>query len=210
MALFPEMPLPGLVSSNGVADLDPALPPDGTSGVLPGLDAALLELLRNYRPGDIGICEVDPKLQLSLPMPEWAWYYLHSIATSATVAASTAATVVLYTVPMDRRAWLDGVFALRSGGSDNEIDRIWIQAPEGYYVGAENQIILKRLGTAGADIIWPDPSGLQASTYLQPGPILMEPGTQVQARFTGAGVAISSIYHQITMRQTKLLQAVLP
>lgn len=204
--LFPDMPLPAFADpQNGSV-----LPAGGTSGVMPGLDAALLDRLRNYRPGDIGICELADKLQLTLPLPEWAWYCYAAIGQSAEADAGFSGFTDIYTMPTDRRAWVDGVVFSRAGGDDNTMDRVTLKMPPGYVTGASDQVDLKRLDTAGTSIIWPDPSGTQASSRLMPGPVLMEPGATLQVRWSGAGVAATAANYEILMRMTKLVRNVVP
>jgi len=208
MSLFPDMPIPPVpeLDPNGFA---PALT-GATSGVLPGLDTSLRSSLRNYRPGDMGIDELSGQLQLTLPISNWEWFHFHAKGTTAEINASTAGNITVYTVPDDRRAWLDGLtFQRITGGDDNNMDRVLLEFPVGYYDGDEHELQLKRI-TATSYLIWPDPSGLQTPTYLLPAPILLEPGTRIIVRWNGDGVAATATQYEIAMRQTKLVRQAVP
>lgn len=205
MAEYPVIPLPALQTPVAAANgSDPAMPAGGTSGVVPGLDETFLDRLRNYRPGDIGICELADTLQVTFPVPEWAWFRFNATGIGDLVSAGLDADQIIYTVPMDRRCWLDGV-VLERGNGDNLIDKLLLQAPEGYYVDG-NQIVLKRITTDGLFLTWPDPNAIQASDYLQPSPILLEPGTRIVIRWAGAGVSPTGMNYEINMRHTKLVR----
>jgi len=203
--LFPDMPLPELLATNGAAQ---GLDPGGTSGVMPGLDAALLDRLRNYQPGDIGICELADKLQLTLAVPDWGTYHFHATGISATVTGGESENAELYTVPMDRRAWLHGVTLTRASG-DNTFSRIMVRFEDGYYAGG-SELQLKRLVTAGTSCIWPDPGEIQPLTHLQQAPMLLEPGTRIMSLWSGAGVSDSTMNYEIDMTMTKLVRQVVP
>jgi len=203
--LFPDMPLPPLGPDGG----SPALPAGDTSGVMPGLDSALIALLRNYRPGDIGICELADKIQLSLPVPEWAWYSAPESATSGSITGGAAATLTIYTVPGNIRCMLEGVILERATG-DNNLHNLYLLQPPGYFVG-NSTMVAKRLTTPGVFMTWPDDTNaFQAADFYMAGPILLEPGTQIQLTTAGDGVSASTFAYQIAMRHTKLVRAAPP
>lgn len=174
----------------------------GTSGVLPGLNQALLQHLANYRPGDIGICELDPKLQITLPMTGWEWYGWGDQAdVSIPAGDGQNEPALLFTVPMGERAWLDNIHIERASG-DNQLIMLEVIYGPGYRSGTGLSRLLS-LSPANNNIYWPDPTGAQALA-LASGmePILMEEGTIVQVKPSGAGVAISVYNVQLRLRRT--------
>lgn len=216
MGLFPEIDLAqyGQRSASGLAEraaaVEGGLPPTADpSGVLPGLNEALIALLRNFDPGEYGVGAVDKLCTVTLPIPEWAsWAYLHAGVT-ASVGAGVATDVVLYTVPADERAYLIHCAAVRLTG-DNKLDKLEIVYPEGYYSDVDT-LFLMWYGPAISATYWPEFS--QSSSFFSAGPagpLLLEPGTVVQFHTSGDGVAASTFDYQVMLRRTKLVRAQAP
>jgi len=202
MPVFPSIPLPALgAPSAGSNGAEPALDPGGTSGVVPGLEASLLAQLQNYRPGDIGICEVNDKLQLTLPLTDWEWFgWAHQ---STVVAASgSSLTFNLWQVPTGERAYIESVLLERTGG-DNLTYRIRAVYPAGYAAG-DGSIQLLNMSSGKSDLFWPDMSDIQTNNWKRPGPILLEAGAYIAFDAGGVGVAESTWRIEIGMRRTRV------
>lgn len=200
------MPLPAPADPFSPSNGD--LPPGGSSGVTAGLDASLLALLRNYRPGDIGICEISDKLQLTLPLPEWS-SYCWTVTGNITVAAGASVTQNLYTMPANTRGWVDGM-RLRLNSGDNTLASLRILQPEGYGEGSREAYLIA-LTTPVAHIWWPDPGGRQVVDYgIFAWPQMIEPGGTIEVIPNGAGVSASNVLFEIVMRQTKLVRELAP
>ena len=202
MPLFPEIDLARLLSVPNGAE---AFGPGDPSGVMAGLNASLIALLRNFQPGDLGVCVVDEKIQLSLPIAEWATWGWNQQDT-ITLGAGASAVVTVFTVPNDERIWLDYARCGRSSG-DNDFRAIQITPPAGYSSLAANYSIMS-LATLATSIYWP--SGQQTADVDVPGPILLEPGTIIQLLPGGTGVAATNVRIDINMRRTKMVRALAP
>jgi len=208
---YPAIPLPPLgpplAAPNGA---DPSLPAGDTSGVLPGLERSLLAVLANYRPGDIGICEVGDKLQLTLNLDHWAEWFHYQTFLTPSIDAGANASVTVWTVPTDERAWLDFMYASRASG-DNLVGAFVVIPPAGYFEGPLSPTYQVQQIPAGSETpFWPDPGGIQTVTTQAVGPILMEPGSQVQIVASGAGVGASTFNVRLALRRTKLMRAMVP
>lgn len=212
MPLFPEIDLSQLVeraAQNGM----PGLPPTDPHGVLGGLNESLIKLLGNFSPGDLGVCVIDEKLQLTLPVPDWSEYAFNSRSLVSYTAGLTGLTTV-WTVPADERNYLVSINAQRSGG-DNTISHIAIESPGadgGYWAGDPNNYILQ--ATAAIWLFWPDNAATQAGiSQLSPSQgkgWLMEPGTNIRLYQSGAGVGAGNWLSSIHLIRTKLTQAQTP
>jgi len=180
--IFPDMPLP---AGNGLA-------PGGTSGVIPGLETAIAAILRNYNPGDIGICEVMDKLQLSLSVPYWAEYPWYNIERTAAVAGGFGGAITVYTVPMDRRYLVQAITAERVSGGDGSLTYIQLVPPgENVSAGAGTVVRLAQVEGNDNNMSWPNKAGVTtvAEIFHVPSPLLLEPGTLIQIRTAGTGVS---------------------
>ncbi|HIA03338.1 MAG TPA: hypothetical protein EYN66_15760 [Myxococcales bacterium] len=210
MPLFPDIPLPlsgggsFAVGTNGAA---PGLQPPGlTSGVIPGLDNAVPDLLRNYNPGEVGIAHMASNIQIVLPYPEWAWWSKLIKGTTGTIPAASAVLVEMFTVPADRRFWLDSCWMNILSG-DNNINQFSIEFPSGYYeTSGYDQIVMANLSSVGDNLMWPDVRGQQTMTNWAPGPVLCEPGTRLLVKPSGDGAGTSAIGFNILGRLTKLVR----
>lgn len=203
MPVFPDLsllPLSGpLEPSNG------ALPPSGSSGVMPGLDSSLMALLRNYRPGDIGICEVADKIQISLPIPWWYEYGDVAQGNISGFAAGTGDTGTMLTVPADERWMLESVRFGRVGG-DNTINRISVAFPVGYGSG-DRTVTLQSITGGSPQMYWPNNGGGQAvgDAGERWGPMLLEPGALLTLTPNSVGVAATTFGYIVVTRRTKLV-----
>lgn len=183
-------------------------PPSQGQGDIPGLNQALLDLLRGYQPSEVGVCYVADQMIVTLPYPEW---YLHGWLeqdVTGNIAATSSSTVVLYTVPQDERAWLDSWAVARASG-DNDVGIFELSYPTGYFRGnAVNRLIEI---TPGDVVYWPDHgSGQTGFTRGVPGPVLLEPGMQLQMRMDGVGVAITTYNYYLGLRKMKVIRALVP
>jgi len=217
--LFPEIPLEqfleelGAVPQHAIGPDNGSLPDIGSSptadvgtkGVWPGLNASLLDALVNFRPGDVGIDKLAPGIQLTMPVDLWQWYSFY-IQVDITLAGGVSTGFDLYQVPEDRRGWVDSVVVRRLSG-DNLVDRIRLEAPPGYFIGGDDQVLFL-LDSADPQIAWPDPG--EAGRYRVPGPLLLEPGAKLISQTNGTGVAETVFRAQINMRQTKMVRALRP
>jgi len=187
---------------------DPALPAGGTSGVLPGLEATLLQLLQNYRPGDIGICEIADKIQIVLPLNDWEWFGWGGVYDLSLTGGQSSA-VEIFTVPKGQRVWLDAVLVDRSSG-DNLGKAVRVVYPEHSRDG--NGIVdLVQLSTGDGNVYWPDPGGdLSVAWSLGGGPVLMEEGTILEFVPWGSGVSASVFEAQCRMRRTRVGKTLAP
>jgi len=213
MPIFPDMllPPPGapLGASNGG---EPVLPAGDTSGVLAGLERSLLAILRNYRPGDIGICEVGEKLQLSLPVPDWAMW--GSLVTGVTAEADAGASTYLqvFQVPTDERWYLEYVLVSRASG-DNRSFQLRITCPSGYVDGPVDNYRLHALVTGISGYNWPDEHEtlpIDITVQRPPGGLLLEPGTILDMNTNGTGVAATTFNTTCLTRRTKIIRAMVP
>jgi len=210
MPIFPEMPVPvpgpALAGSNGS---DPALPPGDTSGVMPGLEASIANLLRNYRPGDIGICELADKIGLTLPVTEWdKWVHFGRTAPTPSMAGGAETGVVFYTVAADERGWLEYVFAERATG-DNTLRYLRVVVPSAYSDGGQNYGI-SEIAAGAAPHFWPDPGGIQTVQMQAVPPVLLEPGTTLEVVGAGVGVSASTFNVEYALKLSKLTRAMAP
>lgn len=202
--LFPDMPLPPLAANGEGPPAAP--PPSNTSGVMPGLNSSLIDLLQNYRPGDLGICNLDEKITLTLNYPEWAWYVWMVQPANITIPASQGADEIVYTIPGDRRAYLEAYSVTRASG-DNDFDYFFVDHPDGYWEGgAQAQEVLIRPVSAATVLMWPDVAFTQTISLYSPSPKLLEPGTQIGFRSGATGVSETVFTVRLCMRMTKLVR----
>ena len=216
MSLFPEIDLSsyteGFPPPGTGAPGSPGAPSqvalERPSGNLGGLAQALIHLLANYSPGETGINELDPSLQLTLPYPEWH-IWSSSIVYPYTYSAGESGLKDVFTVPDDERAWFDGIHS-RIASGDNKLSNISLVMPAGYYEGSANTIILG-LTTNDTEIFWPDPAGIQTvERLLGWPPLLLEPGTKVQVNLKGSGVSGGIFSTDVLVRRMKLRRAIAP
>lgn len=211
MPLFPDMPLPVASAAAPAVPGVPgqvAVPAQEVSrarGTLPGMDATLLGLFANYNPGELGVAELSERFNLTFPYDLWAWYAFYKEALTENWPAGSTTTVTIYTVPTNRRLWFQGFSCERSSG-DNLMNQLMISYPTGYYEGTDFQPMLLDLTSPATILCWPDEGGRQASTRWMPGPILLEPGTQVQLKPSGAGAAVTKFEYSILGRMTDLVR----
>jgi len=201
MPLFPEIDVTELARSaavNGVSD-----PP---AGVLAGLNQSLINVLRNFDPGAEGVCNVNPTLQLTLPIPEWAeWSWLEA-ATTASITAGSGTSVVLFEVPADERVTLWSCRVARATG-DNEVQNFNLDWPTGYF-SSSNDLEYYQPDAAASIVFWPNPA-VDPKAYTPPG-ILLEPSTQIRFQPSGAGVSASTFAYKLLLRRTKVIRALVP
>jgi len=187
------------------------LPPGKPSGVIGGLNASLLALLAAFDPGSLGVCLVDEKLQMSLPIPEWSRWQATLKGSMASMSAGEGDPEPIFTVPTDERWWLDFVMVLRASG-DNTITRLSLKYPEGYYSGIN---VVPMLDTAGGltQLQWPDPRLEFAYVYVMPMPVaglLLEPGTQLLLDPSAAGAGATVFDYEVLVKCTKVVRAQSP
>jgi len=205
--LFPDIDL-SRFTENPAQDGQGALPTDAPVGVMAGLNASLLALMANFSPGDLGVCVVDNKLQLTLDVPDWSkWAYVSQGVTPSIDAGSTT-NIVLFTVPEDERVWLDGVQVSRNSGDNTWLDIHTLATPD--YRSGSGEYHLMHLDTAGADIYWPMVGETSVLHAAGPYPLLLEPGFTVELAPSGAGVSASVASYRIAMRRTKIVRALAP
>lgn len=206
MALFPEIDLSRFIESNTQNGPGP-LPASDPVGVMAGLNSSLLALMANFSPGDLGVCVVENKFQLSLPIPSWAEWAWTEEGDTASITAASATEIVIFTVPFDERAWLESAYVERLSG-DNTWEILRYYQPAGYGSGNRRATMLQ-VDTPGTIIHWPHVDQPVASG-LGPNPILLEPGAEVRLRPGGAGVAATIGTYQLTMRRSKIIRALAP
>jgi len=178
------------------------------AGDLQNLDGALRDVLSHYQPGSVGLAEIT-SCMVALTYAEWAWWSWLEAQPSASIAGGSAETIVMYTVPDNERVWLDGVVVRRNGG-DNDLDYVDAAWPSDYRSGSLDDIRLVELATNATRLYWPDENGSQAVVLYTPGPILLEPGSQIRMRTGGAGASASVFHWFIRMRRSKLVRALAP
>ena len=214
MSLFPEIDLTSYLevsaSANGVsptpASVSPAVQPP--SGQLRGLAQALIDLLSNYSPGETGVSQLSPQLQLTLPDDDWAtWAW--SVIYPYTYSAGESGVTTVYTVPDDERAYLWSIHS-RIASGDNTLSNIAVTPPAAYLEGTGAVTILGLTGTA-SEIFWPDPGGIQTVEHSQNGwPIMVEPGTVIGTNLKGVGVSSGIMSTTLILRKSKLVRAQSP
>jgi len=207
--LFPDIDLSQYIAGAGGAVQDgmPGLPPGDPVGVMAGLNQSLISLLANFSPGDLGVCVVDDKLQLSLPVPDWSdWSWVEQ-GDTASIDAGDSTDIALFAVPADERALLYGVNLYRASG-DNTWSLLFLTVPPLYSSGT-GEYHLVHLSSAATEIYWP--RGDQAVRHSAgESPILLEPGTLVELRPSGAGSAASVATYEILLRRRKIVRAMAP
>jgi len=206
MPLFPEIDVSRFAPGGNGAG--PALPPGGTSGVLPGLEESLKAILRNYRPGDIGICEVADKLQLSMPLPYWGEYPYYTVGRTASVTAASTDPIVVYTVPMDRRYLLQDVQWQNVSG-DNLANLIQIDVPAANITTNGGKFVLSNIAAAVVQS-WPVYDAGDLIWVASAGPKLLEPGTVIELVPSGAGVAATLFDYWISGMLIPIIRAQSP
>lgn len=181
------------------------MPDQMGTGNIPGLDQAMIQALRAYRPATEGVSRLDPFLHVVLPLPEW---YIYSWVEAVDVAleAGESDRQAGFTVPQDERVWIENVRFTRTSG-DNTLDSISVTYPLGY--GSGGRVLgLLSLSSAGTSIYWPDIAGRQTVNYaVDSVPLLLEPGTTVDIDPTGAGVAASVVALRMLIRRMKVVRA---
>jgi len=205
--LFPDIDVSRFLE-NPVGNGLPGLPPDEPVGVMAGLNASLLAILANFAPGDLGVCVVDEKLQLSLPIDHWAeWSWLES-GTTASLGAGLGTAQEMFRVPEDERAQLLAARMIRSSG-DNTIDDLLAVFPAGYFPAGQNaDLIVSLPDTALSGLYWPELKD-DKSAYVPP-PILLEPGSRVRFMPSGAGVSATVWTYKVLLLRTKMVRALAP
>jgi len=199
--LFPDIDLSRF---NGKAD---GLPAGEPAGVMAGLNSSLLSLLANFSPGDLGVCVVDEKLQLSLTIPDWtSWGWVEGQG-APTIAASSSDPVTIFTVPADERCWLEGAQVARNSG-DNTFGFLYVVQPPGYTSG-DGRFNLIQLITAATSIYWPCHEQV-VSRCAGDTPLLLEPGATVLVTPSGAGVSETVASTNLFMRRSKIVRAMAP
>lgn len=182
------------------------------AGEIRGLDQALLDCLRAYKPSPEGPDGVSSQIILGLPISDWAHFQLVEFGEVSVPAASSVA-VTVRTIPQDQRHYLEHVLVFRATG-DNTIQAVQIVYPAGN-IGAGTSstggIQLKRLITAGTLIYWPDRRATQAVLYsMEVYPLLLEPGSLVQILPAGAGAGASTFTTAVLTKGSKLIPAKTP
>jgi len=180
-----------------------------SAGEIPGLSQAMLEALRAWRPGELGVCVIEPAMQVTLVIPEWCVYGWADAGQTPNLDIGESDPVVVFTVPLNERAYLDSYSLQRSGG-DNNIQELDVVFPAGY-VGGDGRLQILYPTTPNTLVYWPDPGGQQTiSRGTGNQPILMEPGTEVRFIPNGSGSGNSSFQWRINMRRWKLTRAMEP
>lgn len=224
--LFPEFDIEAIIAAKkngGVPGLDPvpgraaayealALPVGDPSGIIPGLNSSLLALLSSFDPGDLGVCIVDEKIQIVLPIKDWdtsAWMRNGVI----NLAAAEAPAKVFVTVPADERWELEYIRVLRDSG-DNTLDSLILTYPPGFFdnVSGDDEIFLVLLASSGTVLFWPDPAVTQTVTQIvsKSSSIRLEPGTTISVDPSSAGVSASVLFYDIIVTRTKIVRAMGP
>ena len=214
MALFPEIDLSGLFANGTSAPLtlSPVSAPgetDETSGVIPGLDASLRNILQNYNPGSEGIGGISPSTSLVLPMENWAYWSYYEEDRVGPVAAGFTGEFTLFQVPDDERWDLEHIRVNRVG--DNTIQYLALGFAAAYRSSTGTSMILTYLNSAADRIYWPDPADTQSQLFsVSAGPLKVEPGTSCLVGASGAGVATTQFDYHYWVRKTKITRALVP
>jgi len=197
------MPLGG-GAANGGAPVAPAHGALGSTGTMSGLDASLIRILRNYAPGDEGINGLDDQLRLVLAVPEWAWF-TWVLDNNFTATAGLNGNTVLWTVPADTRALLSRWRMQRDSG-DNLVSELRVTHPGAYTEPGDNSTeALIRMVTVTSWIFWPDSGGIQDYNSICEAPVLLEPGTMLEAYTNGTGVSNTQFQYTIRLKLTKII-----
>jgi len=206
--LFPEIDLSGL--GIGLNGQNPALPASAPVGVQAGLNQSLLALLANFSPGDLGVCVVDERMGLNLPIPDWAsWSWIEQ-GTSGNSAATTTDPLTIFTVPPDERAEIKALYVRRASG-DNTVKSLDIVLPAGYSSGTGIfRLIEVATAVAAGFVYWPDPGVQQPANIDSIFPLKLEPNSTVTITPDGDGVAITTWDYSIALERTKIVRALLP
>lgn len=174
--------------------------------LLDGIQPSLAELLRTYRNVGQGVCAVDPVMQVVMPVPSWAEYCWFE-RVEVNVPASDSDRVQFWIVPANERNLIEWLFAEQQSG-DNQSRGFTMVFPAGYEQTTTNQMEFIQITTAAnGRTWWPDPGGIQVVNQVQPGPILLEPGTILQMNPDGSGSAASVWNIFIRMTRTKIIRA---
>jgi len=212
MAVYPvsEMSFEELVAvRNGVNPL--GSPPGEPVGIIPGLNSSLIALLRNFDPGNLGVCVVEDKLQLGLTVRDWDIWDCGFKGNIAVPAGSTD-TITVLTVPRDERWWVYRCLLSVTGG-DNLGYAVRKTYPAGYFEGSEGEQALILLTTPASNIFWPDPGIEQASlagrAVLVP-EMIWEPGSILGLECDGTGVAETFWNYEVMATRTKIIRAMAP
>jgi len=178
------------------------------TGDIPGLPEAVADWLAHYHPGGEGLNGLSSCV-VSLTIEEWALWNWIEVSTQAYTAAQDSLEL-MFTVPMDERAWLETAL-LEIATGDNTMSQIRIQPPAPYGSGTRDFYILE-LSTATTPIFWPDTGGVQSNVryVMGSGPVLLEPGTTIHVLMGGEGVSAGNVRGTFCMRRTKLVRARTP
>jgi hypothetical protein len=198
-------PVPAAGGETGAVQRDPEL----TSGVVPGLNQSLLDALQNYRPGDVGIDELDQRVSLTFPVTDWATYPIYYQATLS-VAGGLGTSHTVYTVPTDRMYYLESFQVTRVTG-DNTVQYMMVRHADGYWEGLQSEEVLIQYSSPLAVSNWPDPSFSQSGIITNvPGPKMLEPGSNIAWRSSGAGVSTGNWTIRLAFRVSKLIRQQTP
>jgi len=177
------------------------------SGNLVDLDGALRDLLQRYVPSGEGLTKITGCI-IALSVPAWAEASVYDSGSVASIGAGSGAVQVFYTVPQDRRVWLDGVRFDRASG-DNTVNRIGVIQPEGYTNDATDMALIQ-YSTAPDNGFWPDP-GIQANIQVVAGsPLLLEPGATIQLNPSGAGASATVFRFYLQYRLMRIVRQFAP
>jgi len=178
------------------------------SGEIPGLSQTMLESFKDYRPSELGPCYIDPRITVSLPYPEWYKYSWLEQGVASLTAAQSAAEVI-YTVPLNERCYLHGLYATRATG-DNTVAGFALIYPSDYTSGGGNLTLLT-VTTFIPVAWWPDPGDIQGLDTNMPGdPLLLEPGTIIELDPGAAGASASTFNFNIMLTRFKLVRSLAP
>jgi len=179
-----------------------------TGGEVRGMDQALLQLMRAYKPSTNGQGGVNDLCIITLPVERWA-EYSWSQDGDASLTAGQSSIETLFTIPLDERATLLAVTLERTGG-DMAIRGISVLVPGGYQGGGgDGRIHLTFLATDSTQFAyWPH--GAQSVNLATPGPLPLEPGTQIDLQPSGAGASVSTVNYKLMMTRSKIIHSTVP
>jgi len=171
------------------------------------VNEALLDVLAAFVPAPLGVDALEGSVRVTLPYVDWCyWAWIENASLSLDAAQSAAE--VAFTVPANERAYLVGMVVTRASG-DNTFSQIQVAQPTGYGSGTPSVFILQR--TAGVtSMFWPDEGGVQAVTWVIPGPLLLEGGATVSVVPDGAGAGVTVVAADIVLKRMKLGRALTP
>jgi len=177
------------------------------SGNLVDLDGALRDLLQRYVPDGEGLTKIQGCM-IVLTVPAWAEASVYDTGNVASIGAGSGAVQIFFTVPPDRRLWLDGLRFDRASG-DNAVNRIGVVQPQGYTNDATDMALIQ-YSTAPNSGFWPDPA-IQANIQaMAGGPLLLEPGATIQLNPSGAGASATVFRYYLQYRLMRLVRQFSP